>query len=137
MSAEQKEKLNIYIDAATARKIKIECAKRGLTQGELIAELWNTYEQAQVQTVQIEPEPGADAAAQAKKRIAEMEKRKKAEAEAEQRHKRIEKAKIIAAEWEHFDTELIELYAARMEQIGEKALSKELKSIADIKRRIL
>lgn len=136
MSAEQKEKLNIYIDAATARSIKIECAKRGLTQGELIAELWNAYESRQAQ----EQEPATTSTAAAewdKKRIAEMEKRKKAEAEAEKRRRSVEKAQVIAAEWEHFDTELIELYAERMEQMGEKALSKELKHIADIKRRIL
>lgn len=133
--SEEKQKLNIYISPDIAVKIKIESVKRGMTQGEFIAELWQIYEQSQTQPQSIED---PHAAREINKSItAEMERKKKEEEEARKKRHRIEKANAIINEWENTDIDLIELYAARMEAAQEKALAKELKRLADIKRRIL
>jgi hypothetical protein len=133
----EKEKLSILIDSEIAREIKIESARLGITQGELISQMWSAYkarDQAQSKERDIQSADDQIEEINERAQIEMIERKKREQAEKAQRDMRIKRAKEILEDSDRFDLDMIELYARRMREIGEEKLAKELEKIAEYRR---
>ncbi len=141
MSAEEKEKVQVYTDPDIARAMRIESARRGITQGDLLCEMWSAYKEREAKSKESDIHSAEDQIAEiteiTRAQMDAMEKKRREQNEKTLRAIRIKRAKEILEDSDRFDLEMIELYARRMKEIGEEKLSKDLFDLAEFKRRVI
>ncbi len=142
MSESEKEKLSILIDSEIARSIKIESARLGITQGELISQMWSAYKardqaQSKESDIQSADDQIEEISEITRAQIEMIERKKREQAEKTLRALRIKRAKEILEDSDRFDLDMIELYARRMKDIGEEKLANDLFDLVEFKRRVI